>query len=373
MGKGNMGYEALPKVSTRKDMYDQLDAAIRNIADENDDVEDSSPQRKYLKALIIESNSPLETLHREPNVLFIPTEDPNIYLVRIDRTGQITFSYLDTLDPRFWTLYSLDKSQEIKTEVNRFIQKNNSRLDYAWFSSSSLQAISSRYSKTSFTMKFLNSFNNENIPMKRLSIRLWAEDASDIMGNLLRNEYIGTAACLSNIEVLHSGIVDQYIKTRLSMEGNITVSKGNSVEELLEYQQQIVQGHYKPIIETIEKDYTICYSCKDGVNIGGDLLSIKLSKKLSNIENISNQILKGIQPFRFTGFINKISDDNYLLNVLDLHNFGRFDMEIYPDEILINLPQNSCGNSVLRLFALCQERIDPNAELRGDGSAIITA
>lgn len=60
-------------------MHDQLNAAIRNIADENDDTEDSSPQRKYLKALIIESNPPLETLDKEPNISFALTEDPSIW------------------------------------------------------------------------------------------------------------------------------------------------------------------------------------------------------------------------------------------------------------------------------------------------------
>lgn len=368
-----MGYEILPKITSRKQMYSQLDLAINNISQEKEkkDEENPSSQRKYLKALIIESNSPINQISPDPNIVFLPTSEEDIKILQITRKDNISYSYLDMLDPRFWILYSLDTSEDIKREVKHLIVKNNSRLDYAWFSSTMLQSISSHYSKTSFSMKFHNTFENENIPMKKLAIRLWAEDASEIIDNLLKNEYIGKGACISNIEIEHRSRPDSFVKTRLSMEGSINISNGTSVDEFLDYQQKIVQGHYKPIVEHIERDFTTNLSLNEGFSINGNLLSIKLQQKISNIERVVNDILKGIHPFRFVGFANKISDEDYLLNVLDLHTFSHFDLEIYPDEIFINLPQGSCGNSALRLFALCQERIDPKATLRGDGNAII--
>lgn len=368
----SMGYENLPKITTRKEMHSQLDLAITNISQEKEKKdEEITPQRKYLKALIIESNSPIESVTPDPNILFLPTSEDEIKLLQITRRNSISYSYLDMLDPRFWILYSLDTSEEIKREVKNLILKNNSRLDYAWFSSTMLQKISSRYSKTSFSMKFQNTFDNENIPMKKLAIRLWAEDASEIIKNLLANEYIGRAACISNIEIEHRSRPDSYVKTRLSMEGSINISNGTSVDEFLDYQHKIVQGNYKPVVEQIERDFTTDFSLNEGVSIKGNLLSIQLHQKISNIERVVTDILKGIHPFRFVGFANKISDEDYLLNVLDLHTFSHFDLEIYPDEIFINLPHGSCGNSALRLFALCQERIDPRAILKGDGNAII--
>ncbi len=369
-----MGYDYFPKISTRQEMYEQLDLAISNISveEELEDFEYGAP-KKYLKTLIIESNSPLEKIAIEPNIQIIPTNDDDIKIIKIIRDSSISFSYLDLLDKRFWTLYSLDTSLEIKREVKRLIQRNNSRLDYAWFCSSMLQQISSKYEKTSFSMKFLNAFANENIPMKKMSIRLWADNSTPIISNLVKNEFIGKGACLSNIELIHSKVADKFIKTRLSMEGSINVSKGNSLEDLLEYQQQIIQGHYRPLIEKIERDFRIAYNFDNGINFKGNLLSIKLKEKISNIEKVSNDLLKGVNPFRFTGFVTKIADDNYLLNILDLHTFDTFNLEFFSDIMLIYLPENTCGNAVLRLFALCQERIDPRAELWGEGHAILAA
>lgn len=367
-----MGYDILPKITSRKQMYSQLDLAINNINQEKENKDDeSTQQRKYLKALIIESNSPITEIKPDPNIMFLPTSEEEIKLLQITRKNAITYSYLDMLDPRFWILYSLDTSEDIKREVRHLIVKNNSRLDYAWFSSSLLRNISSRYSKTSFSMRFHNTFENENIPMKKLAIRLWAEDASQIIENLMTNEYIGKGACISNIEIVHKSRPDSFVKTRLSMEGSINISNGTSIEEFLDYQQNIVQGHYKPIVEHIERDFTTKILPNEGFSLKGSLLSIKLNQKISNIEKVVNDILKGVHPFRFVGFSNKVSDEDYLLNVLDLHTFNHFDLEIYPDEILINLPKGACGNSALRLFALCQERIDPTAILRGEGNAII--
>ena len=377
-----MGYDALPKISNRQEMYGELEKAICNISQmDNEEIEDAHvaegkpSQKKYLKALPIESNVPLEKIHTDKNIEFLPTSEKNLKILKLTRDNKASYSYLDMLDSRFWVLYSLDNSLDIKKDIRKLIQQNNSHLDYTWFSSSSLRKLSSGYSKTRFSMKFFNMFRNESIPMKRLSLQLSAEDASDIVDNLLANPYIGKGACFSNIEVLLSYNHSDFVKTRLSMDGSINISRGNSINHVLEFQQQVIQGHYRPIVEKIEQDYSTEYRTdNDGINVKGDILSIKLTSKLKNLEFFTNSLLKGTNPFRFLGFPNKIDDEHILVDVLDLHNFGHFDLEIFPDELLINLPKGTCGNSVVRLFTLCQENIDPQAKLTGGaGNAIIPA
>ena len=378
-----MGYDALPKISSRQEMYTELEKAIRNISHEQEKVEEEGGEeregdsettpKKYLKALPIESNTILEKIQLEKSMEFIPTTEKSIKVLKLARGNAFTYSYLDMLDSRFWMLYSLDNSPDIKSEIRKLIQKNNSHLDYTWFSSSSLQKISTNYSKTSFSMKFHNMFKNEDIPLSRLSIRLWAEDATNIVNDLFLNPIIGKGACLSNIEMMLSNNPGDFVKTRLSMDGSINISRGTSINQLLEFQQQIIQGHYKPMVEKIESDYSTQYlSTNNGLNIKGDILSIKLKIDIKNIGFFCQSLLKGTNPFRFVGFSNRIDDEHYLLDVLDLHNFGHFDLEVFPDELLINLPKGGCGNSIIRLFTLCQERIDPRAVLRGgDGNALI--
>jgi len=377
-----MGYDALPKISNRQEMYGELEKAICNISQLDDEeieeeriAEGKPSQKKYLKALPIESNVPLEKIHAEKNIEFLPTSEKNLKILKLTRDNKLSYSYLDMLDQRFWVLYSLDNSLDIKKDIKKLVQQNNSHLDYTWFSSSSLKKLSSGYPKTRFSMKFFNMFRNESIGMKRLSLQLSAEDASDIVDSLLSNPFIGKGACFSNIEVLLSYNHSDFVKTRLSMDGSINISRGNSIHNVLEFQQQVIQGHYRPIVERIERDFTTEYSTNDdGINVKGDILSIKLTSKLENLEFFTNSLLKGTNPFRFLGYPNKIDDEHILVDVLDLHNFGHFDLEIFPDELLINLPKGTCGNSVVRLFTLCQENIDPQAKLTGGaGNAIIPA
>ncbi|HBH11518.1 MAG TPA: hypothetical protein DDX29_00115 [Clostridiales bacterium] len=377
-----MGYEALPIITGRNEMYKELEKAICNISQSDDEDNDElyfddlqRSSKKYLKALPIESNAPLEKIQLDNNIEFLPTKEKTLKILKLTRNKVTSYSYLDMLDQRFWILYSLDNSVDIKKDIKNLIQKNNSQLDYTWFSSSSLKHLSSGYSKTRFSIKFNNRFHNANIPMKRLSLQLTAEDASDIANNLLDNPFIGKGACFSNIEVLLSDKNNDYVKSRLSMDGSINISRGNSISNFIEFQQKTIQGHYRPIIERIENDYSIEYDVNiDGINIKGDILSIKLSTKIENIEFFVHNLLKGTNPFRFLGFSNIIDDEHILVDVLDLHNFGHFDLEIFPDELLINLPKGSCGNSIVRLFTLCQENIDPKAKLiGGSGDAIIPA
>jgi len=361
-------------------MYTELEKAICNISQEDEEeaeeerlAEGKSTQKKYLKALPIESNIQLENVKIDKNIEFLPTSEKSIKILKLTRFSKITYSYLDMLDKRYWILYSLDNSLDIKKDIKNLIQQNNSHLDYTWFSSTSLMKLSSGYSKTRFSMKFLNLFRNENIPMKRLSLQLSAEDASDIVENLITNPFIGKGACFSNIEVLLSYNQGDFIKTRLSMDGSINISRGNSINDVLEFQKKVIQGHYKPIVEKIEQEFSTEYiSTNNGIEIKGDILSIKLSSKLENLEFFTNNLLKGTNPFRFLGFVNKIDDEHYMVDVLDLHNFGHFDIEVFPDELLINLPKGTCGNSIMRLFTLCQGTIDPSARLSGGaGSAVI--
>lgn len=373
-----MGYDALPKVDTRGEMHEQLELAISNIGEEKESEEDfegAGKGKKYLKSLFIESNIHVERIRHQKNIEIIPTNDPTIKLLKVSKNNSVSFSYLDTLDPRFWILYSLDKGIEIKKEIADLIQHNNSHLDYTWFSSSSLQELSKGYSKTNFSMRFSNYFQNKALPMKRLTIRLWAEDASEIIENLIKNEYIGKGACLSNIEINYINEINQFIKTRLGMDGSVNISKGNSLERLIEYQAELIQGHYRPLIETIERDYRMQYrASENGINIKGNIISIRFTQKLDNLSEFCSNLLKGTYPFRFSGFASRIEDEDYLLNIIDLHNSRVFDMEVFPNEILINLPKDACGNSVIRLFALCQERVDPRAKLQGgDGRVLLAA
>lgn len=79
-----MGYEALPRISTRNEMYKQLEAAINNISQIEEKEEEGVPfPRKYLKALIIESNSSIEKMQSLQNIEFYPTNEREIKIMQL--------------------------------------------------------------------------------------------------------------------------------------------------------------------------------------------------------------------------------------------------------------------------------------------------
>ena len=380
-----MTYEALKKIDTRREMFKELDDAINNINEEPDDEElepddidfselegeeAKKPSRGTLKALIIESNSPFEKIRLPESMRRVDTGEPEIKLLL--STENNSYSYLDMMDERYWVLYSLDKSDEIRRDVKNLIQDNNSHLDYAWFSSNSLRKMGCDYPKSNFSMRYRNFFRFTNMPVENMSIRLWAADTSKMMDVLFANKEMNGGACLSNMEVRYSSMPNFYVKTRLSMNGCFNVTKGNSIDEFVEYKNRIVEGHYKPLIEHIEEQYTSKYTVSaDGINIKGDILSIKLDHKISDLEKFCSMLLKGTNPYRMTGYGNKIADDHYLLNVLDLHTYDLFDLEVFDNELFINLPEGCCGNCVTRLFTLFQHTVTPQSRIMGGESNAI--
>jgi hypothetical protein len=204
-------------------------------------------------------------------------------------------------------------------------------------------------------------------------MRIWSDESAEILDYFSDNDVTKSAACLSNIGISYRSNENKFIKANLSTRGFFNVAKSSSIDDVTNYKDKIA-NYYKQIIETIEHNYRTSYSVSDdGINIKGDICSIKLSKniKIENIEAFCLDLLKGKDPYRMVGYANKISDDHFLLNVLDLHTYDTLDLEVFEDEILINLPEDSCGNAVTRLFTLCQSTIDPHAQLMGNSSPII--
>jgi hypothetical protein len=382
-----MKHSALPPIKTRSQMENALNTAISGAESEDDShIEDDlsfsgldetglKHRKKRLKSMFIESN--IDDLNYSIDEIklygydLINTLSPDIIVLKSRKNG--TFSYLDMEDKRFWVLYSLDISADVKTDINKIIQENNSHLDYMWLSSSSLKSLGKDSDRTDFSMSFTNKFNNNNIKLKHFSMRIWSDESTEILDEFSNSEFTKSAACLSNIGVSYRPNEKNFIKANLSTRGFFNVTKASSIDDVTNYKNKVVD-YYKQIIEDIENNYRTSYSVSDdGINIKGDICTIKLSRdiKIENVEAFCLSLLKGKDPYRMVGYANKINDDHFLLNVLDLHTYDTLDLEVFEDEILINLPEDSCGNAVTRLFTLCQSTIDPHAQLMGNSHAII--
>jgi hypothetical protein len=91
-------------------------------------------------------------------------------------------------------------------------------------------------------------------------------------------------------------------------------------------------------------------------------------KEIANLENFCDVLVHEPEVSDFVGFINKINDTHYLLNALHLSTCDTLDIEVYQDEILINLHDDSENDdAVLALFEYCKKIVDNDVQLEHCG------
>lgn len=372
-----MGYSAFPLVSTRTEMLSEIEKAIQNITPEAEEVVDTDEVselvgKKYLKAMIIESNSPINKINLTNSIKLRNTQDEKLKML-LSNEKEKGYSYLDILDDRFWILYTIDNSANIKKDIDELIQANNSRLDYAWFASNFLTKIAAKFRKTSFTLQFENYFDNASIPLEKMSLRLWAKNANETMKELSGMKQLGMANAFSSIQVETNDVQRNFVKTSISKKGVFNIARGDSVEKFKEILEDAVFNNYKPLIKEIEEDNTIKYAINDSMKITGSPIRIRFdnSTNIEDIESFVTKLGRGATPFRILGLPKKIEEGHYLVSALDQHTFDSFSMEIYPDEMLVALPEGNCGNCITRLFTLIQSNFSPKTKIYGGAGELI--
>ena len=100
--------------------------------------------------------------------------------------------------------------------------------------------------------------------------------------------------------------------------------------------------------------------------INWNMYNIQFSEnvEIQQIEDFCTSLIGEQSPCTFLGFVNKIDDTHFLLNVIDMNNFDLMDVEVYEDEILINLCDDSKDDSsVQRLLEYCRMKVDKNAHI----------
>ena len=91
-------------------------------------------------------------------------------------------------------------------------------------------------------------------------------------------------------------------------------------------------------------------------------------KEIANLANFCEVLVHQPNASDFVGFVNKINDSHYLLNALHVATCDTLDIEVYQDEILINLHDDSENDdAVIALFEYCKKTVDMNAELEHCG------
>lgn len=330
-----------------------------------------------LKSYLIESN--LDNVSEEHfnngvNVNIRETDEDDFYVVKLANETKSVDFHLEILDDRFWLFHTIAERNDADPLVKKLINPRFTQLDRPWLPTGFLNDIADQHDTTfqSFSLSYNNEFrdNNGSYDIDRLSMRLWSETAGPVWAALRENEEIRGSTPLSNV-----GIKRRYDEK--TMIDNITfyskfTAKGDSVDGHFE-QITSLRDKYRGLLKKIEDEYSISHkSNEEGGELSGEPLTINFDKRITDVENFISALFSSKEPFRLWGVKNRIDEDYYRISSVDLHTGDKLTLETSPEWVRIYLPEDSCGNVVLRLFTNIQHHFDSEADLEvGNGDALI--
>lgn len=362
-----------------KEMAEGLQAYLLKVTEEEG--EETAEERKNdrkIKTYLIESNiqSPEGLADLPMSASLTKTEDPRLMLLRIPHRHDQDLCYVDSSNPRFWSLHTNAESGLMDAFVEQMISRSKSHLDNAWFSSDFLEGKCNLGVGEGFGLRYQNTFANEveGIEEKRLrsfSMLFWGGNPKDVLERLRSTANLASGVTLSRVKQVFR-TEHGYVKENISGDGKFTLTKGNSFESHLLLLDKI-KASYQQLISKLESEYRIRHETTDyGLKVRGTYCTIRLGREIEDLEKFLDELAGCTLPFRIFGMCDFVDREFAKVAAVDLHTSHKFNMEVAPTFIRVFLSQESCGNVVTRLLANLQQFYDSQTQLIGYDNERIT-
>lgn len=269
--------------------------------------------------------------------------------------------FVDVLDPRFWLLHTVSPSAKAHATIRHFLW--DARVDSCWFPQLFLEQIPADRQATWFKADFRGT---DLLPVtgvrdKRLRIQVEGDGATDLLAHLAETEY-RTAAALTGVATRVGGAGSEFQLDEIIQFNGRFVARGASFEAHVGFVADVVR-RYAEMVRSIEARDRLTWSGSHdrGFTLDGELVTIDLSRQISDMERFLGGLFSCREPFRLWGVPKQVSESYFTAEVVDLHVGERMTMDITPDRIFVYLTPNSCGNTALRLLSNLQHRYDATA------------
>lgn len=381
-----------PKIKNRKELHQFLEWVITKTYELEREYQWLEEDTNMVKSYIIESHKPLTELATSNyKVKVLKTDDSTLFVVRFKRKDMKRFStlYADTLNERFWTIHTVEKSAVIDPFIDK-IAKTEIKKDYVWFPSQYMERFKEKGSPRSITIQYSEvTGTDEEKLIGTLSMKLWGSAAGDVLELFRKLSHIKSAIQQQSNEQLYhilgvceglshsspvSGIgityvvetdeSQQFVLDDIMHKGKFTARGGNSIDGHL-YLLRTAKEDYFTAIKYIEEEIAIRFKKVGPLKVSGHPLTIVLSRPIEDVESFSQEVTSCKNPFRFSGFLRYASEDFAAITGVDLHTGGKLNLEIANGWIRLYLPRGSCGNTIARFYSLIQHNYDSNAKLEG--------
>jgi len=355
------------RITDRKSLTQYLEKHLTHTYENIKDEKKLKYEQNYLKTYIVESNLNNITEMSLPNGIEVDMKhienDKYLYSYRISDGKKDAQFFIDTISGRFWLLHTISDSNNSDYFIEKIVEQNMSGLDHLWFSTQFMEEIWKAGISKGFTLRFENEFfdGEVRVPIKSLSMRLWGETALKVLKTLKKDEDLSGSIALSGIGLKKFLSDEDFIINDISYWAKFT-ARGTSIDAHYNLIENILQS-YKWEIENIEKSRLKYRKATNGFLSSGEPLTIEFDPPIEHLGVFLQNLFASRKPFRLFGIWKFLRDDYAKVSALDLHNGDEIDLEVSNRWMRIYLPDNTCGNTALRLITNIQHYYSSRATL----------
>jgi hypothetical protein len=272
--------------------------------------------------------------------------------------------FLDTEHPRLWYLSSDGPSDQTDRFWSRLVRVTG-WLDKTWLPAGVFDVLSSANfgDPTGVTSRFVQRFDEPPNEFQRdwLSIKLWGSRSPQALRVLRNSVELRDSITLTALRLRYGDGFEDPAHDDITYDGKVTSwgAFGDAHQDLLRRVfEEIYLGR---LIQPIEQRFRLDVSPDEGV-VGGPLL-VRLHSPVDDASAFARQLLSGKGTVRLSGFLD-ISTQRFARIIgVDQHVGQSVTLDVRQDSISITLKPDGCGNSVVRLWTLVQQELDPQAQL----------
>lgn len=371
LSKSTLGTTMSVAIESRRELFDFFQRRVEGTHEQLSEEQELEHQQNMLKSFVIESNISAEELGEHTDLTDHREVDYALEELRFRNgdNGELTF-YLDHENPRFWTLYTLEKSRPAKEVINGFMTGVSNGLDYVWFPEELQNEISTMGEFRGLGVKykadevFPEEYIKEEFDFGDLSLQTRGRGTRNLYEKLSSDEELQSFLSVSSVGIRRE-VNGSFVIERISNDGQFTTRGGDSIQLHLDTLETI-RDRYAELLRNIEENHRISYpSHEGGTRVEGSPLIIELNNEIKDIEQFISGLVSSKNPLRLWGAKSKLDEDYYKVKGVDLHNSDKFTIEVTPEWLRLYLSEDACGNTALRIYANIQRYYDSEASMVG--------
>lgn len=329
---------------------------------EESEDEERRGRPRELKSYLLETNNGIEQGFQTEKISG-SLKDTGVEKLKILGLSSGTRSasfYLDMSDSRFWVLHTAALASESHRLVRLLTHAPEFEFDRTWIPTQMLEGITKLPGNKfqGFGLEYYDWFVPEGtseVPIEELSMNVSGTIATEALEAVRSRSNLQRSVSYNKVRVKRGDPL-RYSKDDITLWGNFSVKEGGSVDDHIAMVEQ-VKGDYRHVVSNVEK---LRLSADDSgtTQLKGKAFNITFDRPLPNLKFFLERLLSGIEPFRLWGLRTRIDEDYYQVTAIDLHTSQPLDLEVSPGLIRVYLPENTCGNTLLRLYVNLQHYFD---------------